>query len=103
MRLDQHDIDTLADAVAQRILPRLLAELRGQQPAEQPTNGHLMNARQLADILGISETTLRTRERDGSIPSLRTGSRVLFDVAAVIESMRRPDQATDEKCETTPL
>jgi len=84
MRLDPEELNAiagaLADALAPLLIPRIVDAIREQQEA-RPTDaeGRFLDAPNMARQIGISENTLRNRERAGAIPSVRNGRRVLFD------------------------
>ena len=63
--------DRLANAVADRL-------------ANRP---RLVDRVTLSEITTLSVPTIDRRRRDGSIPSITCGSRVLFDLAAVIRAL----------------
>jgi excisionase family DNA binding protein len=72
MSFTPHELDRLADAVADRLAAKLL---------DQPK---LVDRVELARVLGVSVPTIERLSAAGSIPVVRMGRRVLFDPAAVI-------------------
>lgn len=52
-------------------------------PRTADAGAPFMNARELAAFLGVSPSTIARRKRDGMLPHLRIGRRVLFDPVAV--------------------
>ena len=58
----------------------------------------LISAQAAAKLLSISERTLRDRTKDGSIPSLRLGGRVLYSWSALADWIDRriTNQTTNE-------
>ena len=71
-------LDLLADAIAQRVIDRLKAE---QEPI-------FIDAKETARRLGRSVRSVHQLAKDGIIPSVRQGGRVMFrwaDVERAIE------------------
>ena len=65
-------IDSIADRVAERL-------------AKRP---RLVDRHTLAGLIGLSIATIERRVRDGSIPVIRIGNRVLFDVGDVVAALK---------------
>lgn len=57
-------------------------------PSESP-EPLLISAQAAAKLLSISERTLRDRTKDGSIPALRLGGRVLYSYSALADWIDR--------------
>ena len=56
---------------------------------------HIMNAKELAVYLGISERKIRSDTASGKIPSVRIGGRVVFrlsDIDQCLENLKRGKQ-----------
>lgn len=88
MRFEADELDAITEGVAQRLLPRLLAEIRKVATTSAAgTNGTLLSVDQLAERLNVSAGTIRNRVADGSIPARKLGNRVLFDLKQVLEAM----------------
>jgi len=62
-------LDVLADAIAARVAARL----------NQSAQPRLMNVKQAAEYIGRSQKALRHMIANGTIPSVREGSRVHLD------------------------
>ena len=75
-----HEISQLAEAVAKIVADRL---------ASRPL---LVDRVDLAPMLGLSVPTIERRTRDGSIPCIRIGRRVLYDPQAVVAAMSRNEK-----------
>lgn len=71
------------------------AAAAGPREAPEPL---LISAQAAAKLLSISERTLRDRTKDGSIPSLRLGGRVLYSYSALVDWIDRhiTNQTTNE-------
>ncbi len=54
-----------------------------------PTQSDLLTRKQACNFLNISLPTLDARIKDGSIPCLRIGKKVLFDKIKIIKSITR--------------
>ena len=67
------ELETLADAVAQRVADRLANRRR------------LLSRHELADVINVSVPKLDTMLRDDELPVIRVGRKVLFDPHAVIQ------------------
>ncbi|TWT79429.1 hypothetical protein CA13_08300 [Planctomycetes bacterium CA13] len=66
------ELETLADAVAERVADRLANRRR------------LLTRHELSQVIGVSVPKLDTMLRDGELPVIRVGRKVLFDPHAVI-------------------
>lgn len=89
MKLDPHELDALADDLAARLIPRVIAQLREHLRPAPRDNGGLISLDDLTKEIALSAGTIRARVRDGSLPAIRIGRRVLFDLAAVRAAMER--------------
>lgn len=76
--LSPADLDRLADAVAARVADRLSGRPR------------LVDRVDLAYVLGVSVPTVERHVRNGAIPCVRLGRRVLFDPGAVVVALSDP-------------
>jgi len=82
----------LAVAEAQRVQAdalEALAAALGEQTGEQPRDAldDLLNVRQTAELLGMSDSWVYRAVEEGRLPSVRLGSRVRFrrdDIAAFV-------------------
>ena len=66
------ELETLADAVAERVADRLANRRR------------LLTRHELSQVIGVSVPKLDTMLRDDELPVIRVGRKVLFDPHAVI-------------------
>lgn len=73
--LSPADLERLAGMVADAVADRL---------ARRPL---LVDRVELAPMIGLSVPTIERRTRDGSIPCVRSGRRVLYDPNAVVAAM----------------
>lgn len=73
--LSPADLERLADRLADAVADRL---------ARRPL---LVDRVELARMLGLSVPSIERRTRDGSIPSIKSGRRVLYDPPAVVAAM----------------
>jgi excisionase family DNA binding protein len=87
MRLDPGELDALADDLTRRLVPLLLAAIR-EQLGPAGDDGGLVGIAELAGRIGLSAGSIRARVKDGSLPCVRIGRRVLFDAAAVLATLR---------------
>lgn len=88
MRLDPSELDALADDLASRLVPRIVAQLREHlRTNESCEDGRLVGCDELSEKIGLSANTIRARVADGIIPSIRVGRRRLFDVSAVMDAL----------------
>lgn len=69
------EIETLADAVAERVADRLANRRR------------LLTRHELATVINVSVPKLDTMLRDDELPVIRVGRKVLFDPHAVIQHL----------------
>jgi len=67
------------------LVPRLADEV-AEKLSKQP---RLVDRHKLADLIGLSVPTIDRRVRDGSIPVIRSGKRVLFDPTAVVAALSK--------------
>ena len=70
------DLSELADAVADRVADRL---------ANRP---RLVDRVELANQLGVSVPTVDRLRASGRIPEIKIGSRIQFDIEAVLNALR---------------
>lgn len=89
MRLDPSELDALADALAAHLVPRVIAQLREHLRPAPRDDGRLIALDDLTKEIALSAGTIRARVRDGSLPAIRIGRRVLFDLAAVRAALER--------------
>lgn len=93
MRFEPHEIDALADAIAEKLLPRMLAAMSEQhhQAGDTSTddNDRLLNSIELGERLGLCEATVRAHAKAGKIPSIRLERRLLFDYQAVKTALQK--------------
>lgn len=52
----------------------------------------LVSAKELVNLIGLSLRTVRDHTKQGLIPCLRFGDRVMYDVEAVLEAGRQNAQ-----------
>ena len=74
------ELETLADAVAERVADRMANRRR------------LLTRQELARVINISVPKLDTMLRDGELPVIRVGRKVLFDPHAVIQHLAKQSQ-----------
>src|SRR6185369_7670456 len=67
-------LHTAADAIAEMLIDRTPPAIA----AADESNGPLLGVRASAELLGLSTSALRRCERNGSLPAVRIGRRVLF-------------------------
>lgn len=72
-------LDKLAQSIVDRFLDRLA------------TSTHLVTIDDLAKATSLSERTLRSLKAAGKIPAVQVGSSVRFNVADVVEALKRSD------------
>ena len=84
IELSPSQLTELADALASR-----LAECMSAQSA-------LVDYHGLADWLGVSVPHVERLKREGAIPYVSAGRRVLFDRAAVANALTKKARATDD-------
>lgn len=85
--LSPMELETLADAVASRVADRLANQRR------------LLSRQELAPIINVSLPKLDTMLRDGELPVIRVGRKVLFDPHAVIQHLSLGPQNTASESE----
>ena len=87
------ELETLADAVAERVADRLSNRRR------------LLTRHELANVINVSVPKLDTMLRDGELPVIRVGRKVLFDPHAVIAHLAKQSaaMANCEVCKTEPV
>lgn len=81
-------LEDLSEEIADRVFKRL-----SMQPA-------LVDRYGLSDVISISVPTIERLQRDGRIPVVRIGRRVLYDVQAVLSALSEP--AVGSAFDTTP-
>lgn len=66
-------------------------------PSSDPTNGlqPLLTSRETAEVLGVTDRTLRTLVRTGSLLAVRFGRSVRFDPADLRKFIDEAKRATD--------
>lgn len=69
------ELEQLADAIADRVADRLANRRR------------LLTRSELAEVINVSVPKLDTMLRDGQLPVIRVGRKVLFDPHAVIRHL----------------
>jgi len=69
------ELEQLADAIAERVANRLTNRRR------------LLTRHELAEVINVSVPKLDTMLRDGQLPAIRVGRKVLFDPHAVIRHL----------------
>ena len=80
------DMEVLADMVADRVADRLSNRRR------------LLTRNELSEVIGVSVPKLDTMLRDGELPVIRVGRKVLFDPHAVIRQLAERSTSA-EQCE----
>ncbi|TWU16937.1 helix-turn-helix domain-containing protein [Allorhodopirellula heiligendammensis] len=70
--LSPSDMEVLANMVADRVADRMSNRRK------------LLNRNELSEVIGVSVPKLDTMLRDGELPVIRVGRKVLFDPHAVI-------------------
>lgn len=87
------DMEVLADMVADRVADRLANRRR------------LLTRYELSEVIGVSVPKLDTMLRDGELPVIRVGRKVLFDPHAVIAHLAATSAApaTCEVCRNEPV
>lgn len=78
------DMEVLADLVADRVADRLANRRR------------LLTRNELSEVIGVSVPKLDTMLRDGELPVIRVGRKVLFDPHAVIEHLAKQTQSVSD-------
>lgn len=71
-------LEDLSEEIADRVFKRL---------AKQPA---LVDRYGLSDVISVSVPTIERLQRDGRIPVVRIGRRVLYDVKAVLAALSKP-------------
>lgn len=61
---------------------------------EQGMNEKMISADELADVLGVSPSTVRRLAASGEIPSSRIGEQYRFDLVEVKEAIKLKEEAT---------
>ena len=57
------------------------------------TTGELLTAKELAERLRVRPSTIRLWAREGLIPAVRVGAKIIrFDLADVLRDLKRQDQ-----------
>jgi excisionase family DNA binding protein len=64
----------------------LAARLAAAHRSERETE--LLDAREIADVLGVPESHIRTMQRAGKLPHTKIGKYIRFDLAAVQAALR---------------
>ncbi len=70
--LSPSDMELLANMIADRVADRMANRRK------------LLNRNELSEVIGVSVPKLDTMLRDGELPVIRVGRKVLFDPHAVI-------------------
>jgi len=92
------DVSDLANLVADQLAGRIASEIEQrlggiikalQQSPQKVTKGR----REMAAILGVSESTLDRAVRAGIVQPVRIGRRPLFDPVATIEAFSKHGEA----------
>ena len=73
--LSPAQLETLSDQLADKVADRLA------------NRRQLVDRYELAQRIGLSVPTIDRRRKDGVIPFMQTGNRILFDVDAVIVAL----------------
>lgn len=73
--LSPADMELLANMVADRVADRMANRRK------------LLNRNELSEVIGVSVPKLDTMLRDGELPVIRVGRKVLFDPHAVIAQL----------------
>ncbi|MCC9600382.1 helix-turn-helix domain-containing protein [Stieleria sp. JC731] len=76
------ELESFADAVADRVADRLANRRR------------LLTRHELAQVINVSVPKLDTMLRDGELPVIRVGRKVLFDPHQVIRNLAEQSQGT---------
>lgn len=98
MRLEPAELNALAEDLAARIVPRIVAELRQQLKETGSANdGRLIGIDDLAKEITLSAGTIRARVKDGTLPAITVGRRVLFDLANVKEALQNRPRGSEAK------
>jgi len=82
INLDREDLEAI---IRTAIRDQLGIYLDRQPESER----RLVAVKELAEITGISVTTLIRRRNDGTIKAYRLGGKVLYDVKEVMESLEK--------------
>lgn len=87
------ELEMLADLVAERVADRLANRRR------------LLTRHDLATVINVSVPKLDTMLRDGELPVIRVGRKVLFDPHAVIQHLAKQSAAREQCdfCKTKPI
>lgn len=80
------ELETLAEQIAVRVADRLANRRR------------LLTRHELSVVIGVSVPKLDTMLRQGELPTIRVGRKVLFDPDEVVRHLARQSQ-TKEACE----
>lgn len=71
----------------ERTAPRRSSRTRKSSPTEKAPQGELLNADEVADLLGVSRRWVMARTRAGEIPALRFGKVFRYRKSAIEEWM----------------
>ena len=69
------ELEELAEIVALKVSERLANRSR------------LLSREEIAEVIGVSVTTVDRLKRDGEIPAMKIAKRTLYDPKAVIEAL----------------
>ncbi len=84
----------LSEADLDRIVQRLVAAI---QPLLQ-SQPALVGCEEMAELLSISLATLDRKRRDGQIPSIKIGSRRLYQPDSVIAAIEVTNETEGDRC-----
>ncbi len=83
MSISPADFEALTTAIAEAVAARL---------ANTP---RLVDRNALARLIGVSVPTIERLQREGKIPIVRAGARVLYDTNAVIAALSKNEKGGD--------
>jgi DNA-binding XRE family transcriptional regulator len=57
----------------------------------------ILSQRQLADYLGLCERSVRKLEKNGMLPSIRLGKRIVYRMDSVLEALKKLEEQSTPK------
>ena len=85
--MSETDIEQIASVIAGKVLTIIHEKFR-ENASSEATTKRIVNRLQLAEILGVSASTIDRRVRAGTIPSIGGGSSRRFVVADVLKALQ---------------